>query len=152
MGRYPSEVLRAAPPLGYTITTKAAVGRKKEEETMIITAKSKKKSESDQKPTGEPILKIEVNLKAIRAIEGDSLASKLRSAALQSGSAEVSLLLRSLAESIDGPEDTTAIESADTCHEVYWGCGSCGEGASRVDVYCNSSGGSDPDWWYCLGC
>ncbi len=41
--------------------------------------------------------------------------------------------------------------AAETCSYVYWGCGSCGEGGARVDVYCGS-GGSQPDFSWCEAC
>lgn len=47
--------------------------------------------------------------------------------------------------------DERAACSTGDCTYVWWGCGSCGDGAARVDVYCGS-GGSEPDYSYCEAC
>ena len=47
-----------------------------------------------------------------------------------------------------------SLEEANDCTYVYYACGTCpvADNASYVEVYCNSSGGSQPDGWTCLYC
>lgn len=51
----------------------------------------------------------------------------------------------------DRPDIHAHLEGGD-CSYVYWGCGSCGDGGARVDAYCTSSGGSQPDYSWCEAC
>ena len=45
-----------------------------------------------------------------------------------------------------------SVEEANDCTYVYYACGTCGDNASYVECYCNSSGGSAPDGWTCISC
>lgn len=51
-----------------------------------------------------------------------------------------------------GAELAKVLEDADECTVVYYGCGSCADGGARVEYYCNSSGGSQPDYVLCEPC
>ncbi len=45
-----------------------------------------------------------------------------------------------------------SLDEANDCTYVYYACGTCLGNASYVEIYCNSSGGSQPDGWTCISC
>jgi hypothetical protein len=52
----------------------------------------------------------------------------------------------------DDAELAMILEKSNECTVVYFGCGSCANGGARVEYYCSSSGGSDPDYVTCEPC
>ncbi len=120
---------------------------------MILTSKPQHIHDALQrKPSGSPLMTIQINLDEVRKSGGVSLSADLRAVAVKLGSPQAASILRSLADSIDGPTDTSRLERANSCQEVVWGCGSCGTG-SLVEVFCDGGGsGSEPDYTYCIDC
>ncbi|MBA3676503.1 MAG: hypothetical protein H0W74_03775 [Sphingosinicella sp.] len=51
-----------------------------------------------------------------------------------------------------GGDIASKLSESEECTIVYFGCGSCDDGGARVEYYCSSSGGSQPDWVECQAC
>lgn len=110
---------------------------------------------------GSPLLTLKINMiEFVDSGEG-LLSKKVMNFGLESENPLKFSLLTGFAKFISEIEksnldnDKTFLNklmSADECTYVYWGCGSCGDNHCRVDVYCNSSGGSTPDYSYCELC
>jgi hypothetical protein len=52
----------------------------------------------------------------------------------------------------EDPEGIKKHLSNEKCTYVYYACGSCSGGRARVDAYCSSNGGSQPDYSWCESC
>ena len=65
-------------------------------------------------------------------------------------------LLDKIKNKIDQLSTTGEIDKSmaeiNSCTYQYWGCGSCSGDQARVDAYCSSSGGSQPDYSWCEQC
>jgi hypothetical protein len=98
---------------------------------------------------------------SLKELKGQTLAERLEYASGHYGDTMVGKAARALAthvrdmsrlKSDQTDAALTKLANASTCTSVYWGCGSCGVEFARVDVYCDSSGGSSPDYSYCSAC
>ena len=87
------------------------------------------------------IASIEINLTAIR--EAGCAGPLLSNTAISRYIEDPSLIDDQLRKSLD---------DSGVCTLVYHACGTCEDGGALVEYYCNSSGGSQPDFTACEPC
>ena len=128
---------------------------------MISKDAKKLDSHVDSDEPSNPMVDIHIGISSFKSSKGD-LAKQIRETAEHHKDVFLGNVYDSLANHIESLEESkesidteklSKFSNATSCRYVYWGCGGiCGEDGARVDGYCDSSGGSDPDYWYCESC